>query len=193
MFRGIYEWTLNLAAHRHARWGLATVAFAESSVFPIPPDVALIPMVLAKRDQAWVYALWTTLASVIGGAFGYAIGYFLYDSIGVHILQLYGYQDQFENFARRYNEYGVWIVLIAGVTPFPYKVITIASGVTGLSFPVFMVASAVARGLRFFAVCALLWAFGPPIKDFIERYFGLLSIAFIVLLIGGFVAIKWLF
>ena len=193
MFRGIYDWTLNLAAHRHARWGLATVAFAESSVFPIPPDVALIPMVLAKRDQAWVYALWTTLASVLGGMFGYAIGYFLYDSIGAHILQIYGYQDQFENFARRYNEYGVWIVLIAGLTPFPYKVITIASGLTALNFPVFMLASLVARGLRFFTVCALLWAFGPPIKTFIERYFGLISIAFVVLLIGGFVAIKWLF
>lgn len=193
MFRGIYDWTLNLAAHRHARWGLATVAFAESSVFPIPPDVALIPMVLAKRDKAWVYALWTTIASVIGGAFGYAIGYFLYDSIGSEILRFYGYQDQFESFAAQYNEYGVWIVLIAGLTPFPYKVVTIASGLTALNFPVFMLASLVARGLRFFVVCGLLWAFGPPIKTFIERYFGILSVAFIVLLIGGFVAVRWLF
>lgn len=180
---------MDLAAHRHARWGLALVAFVESSVFPIPPDVALIPMILARRDQAWTYALICTIASVIGGAFGYAIGYFLYDTVGLAILNFYGYTQAFESFAARYNEWGIWIVLIAGFTPFPYKVITIASGVTGLSFPVFMLASLVARGARFFIVSGLLYWFGAPIKTFIEKYFGILSIVFMVLLIGGFVLI----
>lgn len=189
MLRGLYEWTMDLAAHRHARWGLALVAFVESSVFPIPPDVALIPMILARRDQAWAYALICTIASVIGGAFGYAIGYFLYDTLGLSILNFYGYTQAFESFAARYNEWGIWIVLIAGFTPFPYKVITIASGVTGLSFPVFMLASLVSRGARFFIVAGLLYWFGAPIKSFIEKYFGILSIVFMVLLIGGFLLI----
>ncbi|MBI1260578.1 MAG: DedA family protein [Rhizobiales bacterium] len=189
MLRGLYEWTMDLAAHKNARWGLALVAFVESSVFPIPPDVALVPMVLAKRDKAWAYAAICTIASVLGGAFGYAIGYFLYDSVGLPILNFYGYTEAFESFASRYNEWGVWIVLIAGITPFPYKVITIASGVTGLSFPVFMIASLVARGARFFVVSGLLYWFGPPIKRFIDRYFGILSILFMVLLIGGFLLI----
>lgn len=186
MLRGLYDWTLNLAGHRHARWGLAVVSFVESSVFPIPPDVVLIPMVLSQRQRAWLYATICTVASVIGGIFGYAIGYFLFDTVGQYILHLYGYESAFESFAARYNDYGVWIVLIAGFTPFPYKVITIASGVTQLNFFIFMLASVVARGARFFAVAGLLWWFGEPIRSFIDRYFGLLSILFMVLLIGGF-------
>lgn len=189
MLRGLYDWTMDLAAHRHAPWGLAVVSFVESSVFPIPPDVALIPMVIAKRDQAWIYATICTIASVLGGAFGYAIGYFLYDTVGLWILNLYGYTETFQSFAARYNEWGIWIVLIAGFTPFPYKVITIASGVTGLSFPVFMLASLASRGARFFIVSGLLYWFGASIKSFIEKYFGILSIVFMVLLIGGFVLI----
>jgi membrane protein YqaA with SNARE-associated domain len=187
MLRGLYDWTLNLAGHKHARWGLATVSFVESSVFPIPPDVVLIPMVLSQRQKAWIYATICTVASVVGGIFGYAIGYFLFDTVGIYILNFYGYQDAFESFASRYNEHGVWIVLIAGFTPFPYKVITIASGVTQLNFLVFMLASIAARGTRFFIVAGLLWWFGEPIRSFIDRYFGLLSILFMVLLIGGFV------
>ncbi len=189
MLRGLYDWTMNLAAHRHARWGLALVSFAESSFFPIPPDVALIPMVLAKRALAWTYALICTVASVLGGVAGYAIGFFFFVQLGEPILNFYGYTEQFASFAARYNEYGVWIVLIAGLTPFPYKVITIASGATGLNFLVFMVASIAARGMRFFAVAGLLWWFGEPIRTFIDRYFGLLSIAFVVLLIGGFLLV----
>ncbi|MEQ8267125.1 MAG: YqaA family protein [Parvibaculum sp.] len=187
MLRGLYDWTLNLAGHRHARWGLAVVSFVESSVFPIPPDVVLIPMVLSQRQKAWLYATICTVASVIGGIFGYAIGYFLFDTAGQYILHLYGYESAFDSFAERYNDYGVWIVLIAGFTPFPYKVITIASGVTHLNFFIFMLASLVARGARFFTVAGLLWWFGEPIRAFIDRYFGLLSILFMVLLIGGFV------
>lgn len=187
MLRGLYQWTLDIAAHRHARWGLGFVSFAESSFFPIPVDVVLIPMVLARRQKAWEYALIATITSVLGGIFGYAIGYFLFDTVGQWILNLYGYVDAFDSFAERYNEQGAWIVFIAGVSPIPYKLITIASGVTQLNFLVFVVASVVARGLRFFVVCGLLWWFGPPIREFIERYFGILSIVFLVILIGGFV------
>lgn len=190
--RALYEWTMDLAAHRHARWGLALISFVESSVFPIPPDIILIPMVLAQRAMAWVYAAICTLSSVAGGVMGYAIGYFLFDTVGTAILDFYGKAEEFSTFQAQYNEWGVWIVLIAGLTPFPYKIITIASGVTALNFPIFIIASLVARGIRFFAVSALLWYFGEPIRAFIDKYFGLLSIAFVVLLIGGFALLKYL-
>ena len=191
MLRRAYDKTMELAAHRNAPWALAGVSFIESSVFPIPPDVMLIPMVLAERRKAWLFAAICTIASVLGGIFGYLIGYFLFETIGQAILSFYGYMDAFESFAKRYNDYGAWIVFIAGVTPFPYKVITIASGVTQLNFLVFMLASVAARGLRFFVVAGLLYWFGPPIKKFIEDYLGTLSILFVVLLIGGFVLIKY--
>lgn len=192
MMRALYEWTMDLASHRHARWGLAIVSFVESSVFPIPPDIILIPMILAKRTMAWAYATICTLSSVAGGVVGYAIGYFLFDTVGTAILEFYGKGEEFGTFQAQYNEWGVWIVLIAGLTPFPYKIITIASGVTGLNFPIFLIASLAARGIRFFAVAALLWYFGEPIKAFIDKYFGPISIAFVVLLIGGFVLLKYI-
>jgi membrane protein YqaA with SNARE-associated domain len=192
MLRSLYDWTIRLAAHRNAHWALAVVSFVESSVFPIPPDVVLIPMVLSQRHRAWAYAAICTVASVVGGIFGYAIGYFLFDTVGQSILHFYGYQDAFESFASRYNDYGIWIVLIAGFTPFPYKVITIASGVTHLNFVVFLLASIVSRGARFFIVSGLLWWFGEPIRTFIDRYFGLLSFLFMALLIGGFLVLRYL-
>ncbi len=191
MLRRLYDWTMDLAAHTGAAWALAIIAFIESSVFPIPPDVLQIPMVLAQRAKAWFYASIATVSSVAGGLLGYAIGLFLYDSIGQPLLEFYGYAAKFEDFAGRYNEWGAWIVFIAGVTPFPYKVITIASGTTGLSIPVFIIASVLARGLRFFAVSALLYWFGPPIKAFIERYMGILTVVFVILLVGGFVLVKY--
>ncbi len=190
MLRWLYDRTMALAGHRHANWALGAVSFVESSVFPIPPDVMLIPMVLAKRHKALLIAVICTVASVLGGLLGYAIGLYLFDTIGQPILNFYGYGDKFASFQSRYNEWGVWIVLIAGLTPFPYKVITIASGVTGLSLPVFLIASIAARGLRFGIVTGLLWYFGEPIRDFIERYLGLLFILFMVLLIGGFAVVK---
>lgn len=190
MLRSLYDRTMALAGHRHANWALAAVSFIESSVFPIPPDVMLIPMVLAKRHKALLIAVICTAASVLGGLAGYTIGLFLFDGIGQPILEFYGYGEKFASFQSRYNEWGVWIVLIAGLTPFPYKVITIASGVTGLSLPVFLIASILARGCRFAIVTALLWKFGAPIRDFIERYLGLLFILFMVLLIGGFAVVK---
>ncbi|MEK9645769.1 MAG: YqaA family protein [Alphaproteobacteria bacterium] len=191
MIRGLYDWTMDLAARRNAVWVLAAVAFIESSVFPIPPDVLLIPMVLAARNSAWRYAAICTIASVLGGMLGYAIGTGLYEGVGRPVLEFYGYAEKFGDFTARYNEYGGWIVFIAGVTPFPYKVITIASGVTELDLGTFTVASVLARGLRFFVVAALLYWIGQPIREFIEKRLGLMFTLFCVLLIGGFVLIKF--
>lgn len=192
MLRRLYDWTMGLAAHRNAGWALAGVSFAESSIFPIPPDALLIPMILAKRAMAWVYAAICTAASVAGGLAGWLIGAFLFDTVGRAVLQFYGYTEEFATFAERYNAYGAWIVLIAGVTPFPYKVITIASGATGLSLGVFMVASLLARGLRFYVVAALLWWLGPPVREFVEKRLGLLFTLFVILLIGGFVVARYM-
>ncbi len=192
MIRGLYDWTMRLAGHRHALWALAAVSFVESSIFPIPPDIILIPMVLAAREKAWRFALVCTIASVLGGLAGYGIGYFLFDSIGKPLLDFYGYGEKFAQFQGYYNEWGAWIVGGAGVTPFPYKVITIASGVTGLDPVVFTVASIISRGIRFFLVAGLLWHFGEPIRIFIEAHLGKLATAFFVLLLGGFVAIKYI-
>jgi len=192
MIRRLYDWTMRAAAHKNAVPSLFTVSFVESSFFPIPPDVMLIPMILAERAKAWYFALVATLGSVLGGVFGYLIGYFLFDAIGQPMLELYGYADKFEKFASQYNEYGAWIVFFFGVTPFPYKVITIASGTTGLNIAVFMLASVLSRGLRFFIVAALLYWFGPPIRGFIEKRLGLVFTVFVVLLFGGFIAIKYL-
>jgi len=192
VLRKLYDWTLRQAGHRRAMPVLGAVSFAESSFFPIPPDVLLVPMILADRRRAWRIAAWCTLASVLGGLAGWLIGWGLYESVGRPVLEFYGYLDKFEDFSARYNEWGAWIVFGAGLTPFPYKVITIASGVTGLDLVVFTVASVLARGLRFFVVAALLWKFGPWIRAFIEKYLGLLTVAFFALLIGGFVALRYL-
>lgn len=191
MLRKLYDRCMDLASHRHAPAALFGVSFAESSIFPIPPDVMLIPMVLAERAKAWSYALLCTVASVLGGIAGYAIGMFLFEAVGRPLLEFYGYSEKFQHFASQYNAYGAWIVLFAGVTPFPYKVITIASGATALAFPVFLIASVTARGLRFFIVAGLLYFFGSPIRDFIERRLGLVTTAFLVSLFGGFLLIKY--
>ncbi len=192
MIRGLYDWTLSLAESRHALWALAIVAFVESSVFPIPPDVLMIPMIIAAPHRAWLIAGVALVASVLGGLLGYYIGYGLFETVGQPVLEFYGKTEYFDEFRDRYNEWGAWAVLIAGVTPFPYKVITILSGTTGLSLTVFMVASVIARGLRFFLVAGLLWKFGAPIREFIERRLGLLFTVFVVLLLGGFVLVKYL-
>ena len=192
MLRGLYDWTLSLAQHPRALWALAVVAFVESSFFPIPPDILMIPMIIATPKRAFLIAFVAMVASVLGGMFGYFIGAVLFDTIGQAIFDFYGKADAVESFNARFNEYGAWAVLIAGVTPFPYKVITIMSGWTGLSLPVFIVSSIIARGLRFFIVAGLLWKFGSPIRDFIERYLGLVFTAFCVLLIAGFYVVKYL-
>lgn len=192
MIRGLYDWTIALAQSRHALWALAFVAFVESSVFPIPPDILMIPMILARPSRAFLIASVALVASVLGGMLGYWIGYALFDTVGQPVLEFYGKTGHFDTFRAQYNEWGAWAVLMAGVTPFPYKVITILSGVTSLSLPVFIVASIIARGIRFFLVAALLWKYGAPIRDFIERRLGLMFTIAIALLLGGFAAVRYL-
>lgn len=189
--KATYDYMINLASRPNAMYFLFAVAFIESSFFPIPPDVMLIPMVLATPSKAWRIATVATIASVLGGAFGYAIGVFFFDLIARPILTFYGYMHQFDVFKEYYHEWGAWIVFGAGITPFPYKVITIASGVVHLDFVVFMWASVVARGFRFYLVAWLLKKFGEPMKDYIEKNLGMLSILFMALLIGGFACIKF--
>ncbi|MCO5073220.1 MAG: DedA family protein [Rhizobiaceae bacterium] len=193
MLRGLYDRTMSLAKTRHAERALAGVSFVESSFFPIPPDVLLIPMVLSERAKWIRYALICTAASVVGALLGYAIGAFLYDVVGQPILQFYGSESSFEKISAWYNEWGGWGVLFAAITPFPYKVLTIFSGATGLNLVTFIVVSIIGRGVRFFLVSWLLYKFGEPIRLFIEKYLGLLFTLFMVLLIGGFVAISYLF
>lgn len=192
LVKATYDYMLNLASRRNAMYFLFAVAFIESSFFPIPPDVMLIPMVLAAPAKAWRIAGIATAASVLGGAFGYAIGVFFFDLIARPILTFYGYMHQFDVFKDYYHEWGAWIVFGAGITPFPYKVITIASGVVHLDFAVFMLASVVARGMRFYLVAWLLKKYGEPMKDYIEKNLGMLSVLFLLLLLGGFVCIKFL-
>lgn len=193
MLRKLYDLTLSFAATRHAEKALAAVSFIESSVFPIPPDVLLVPMVLAARAKWLRYATLCTVASVLGGFFGYFIGAFLFDLIGQPVLEFYGLDEAFARLSRQYNsEWGKWAVVFAAATPFPYKVVTIFSGTTGLDLLTFTIASIVGRGLRFYLVAWLLERYGTPIRTFIERYLGILVTLFLVLLIGGFVALKYL-
>jgi len=194
MLRRLYDWTMSLARTRHAERALAGVSFVESSFFPIPPDVLLIPMVLADRIKWIRFALVCTVASVLGGLLGYFIGAVLFEAVGRPILEFYGYMSKFAEFQEAFNEWGLLIVFIfGGLTPLPYKVITIASGLTALSLPVFIISSIAARGTRFFLVAGLLYWFGEPIRSFIEKHLGLLFTLFLVLLIGGFVAAAYMF
>lgn len=193
VLRRLYDWALAQAGSRHALPSLFGISFIESSVFPIPPDVLILPMVLARRERAWIVALVATLGSVLGGLAGYAIGFFFYEAVGEQILAFYGYLEKFREFTAYYNEWGAWIVAGAGFTPFPYKVITIASGVTRLDLAVFVAASVVSRAGRFFLLAGLLWWFGPPIRRFVEAYLPQLTFLFFLLLVGGFVALKYVF
>ncbi len=189
MIRKLYDWTISMADHPRALWVLACVAFIESSVFPIPPDVLMIPMILAAPSRAWLIATVALVSSVLGGMAGYAIGAFAYDGLGRPILEALGKGDAMDAFNTRFNDFGFWAVLTAGVTPFPYKVITIMSGWTGMPLATFIATSILARGLRFFIVAGLLWKYGEPIRDFIERRLGLMFTLFVLLLVGGFVAV----
>ena len=190
MIRRLYDWTLGLAQHRHALWALAVVAFVESSFFPIPPDILMIPMIIARPSRAWLIAGVALLASVLGGLLGYAIGALAFENLGQPILASLGKTDAMAEFSNRFNDMGFWAVLVAGVTPFPYKVITIMSGWTGMPLGTFIMTSILARGLRFFVVAGLLWRFGAPIRDFIERRLGLMFTLAVALLTGGFMVVK---
>jgi len=190
LIRGLYDWTMSLAGHRHALWVLAAVSFVESSVFPIPPDVLMIPMIIAAPHRAFLIAGVCMVASVLGGIAGYGIGFFFYEQIGAPILESLGKGEAMAAFNTRFNDVGFWAVLVAGLTPFPYKVITIMSGWTAMPLATFIVTSIIARGLRFFLVAWLLWKFGAPIRDFIERRLGLMFTLFCLLLIGGFYMLR---
>lgn len=192
MLRQTYDRTMRLAEHPHALGWLALVAFIESSVFPIPPDVMMIPMIIARPSRAWQIAGVALVASVAGGLLGYAIGAFAYEGIGEPILAAMGNGAAMEDFNARFNDFGFWAVLTAGITPFPYKVITIMSGWTGMPLGTFIATSILARSIRFFAVAGLLRAFGAPARSFIEQRLGLVFTVFVLLLIGGFVAVKYL-
>ena len=190
LLRSLYTWTLDKAEHKYSSWILSIVSFAESSFFPIPPDILLIPMIIAKRVKAWTYAFICTLSSVLGGVVGYAIGYFFYNSIGVLIVDTYHLSNSFSVFENYYNEYGMLIVLGAGFTPFPFKFITIASGVFNLNIFLFIITAIIARGLRFYLLAGLLFIFGEKIKILIDKYFNLLVILFFILFVGGVLLIK---
>ena len=190
--KACYDYFIDLAARPNAMYFLFLVAFAESSFFPIPPDIMIIPMVLALPSKAYKIAFVATFASVLGGFFGYGIGVFFFDLIAKPILNFYGYMQQFDSFKNYYHEWGAWIVFGAGITPFQYKVITIASGVVHLDLLTFTLASVIARGMRFYLVAWLLKKYGEPMKVFIEKNLGFLSILFLILLVGGFAMVKYL-
>jgi membrane protein YqaA with SNARE-associated domain len=189
----MYDWMMQKARSDNAPTALGVVSFIESSFFPIPPDVMLIPMVLAKREKAFWYATIATVTSVLGGLLGYAIGYYLYDTIGQPILKFYGKENALDTFIAFVNDYGVPAIVIKGATPIPFKVVTIAAGVAKMSIVPFILASIVARAMRFYLVAALLYYFGEPIREFIEKRLTLVTTVFVVLLVGGFVAVKYLF
>ena len=190
ILRFLYNWTLNKAKHRYSGWILSAVSFAESSFFPIPPDILLIPMIIAKKAKAWVYAFICTLSSVLGGVAGYAIGYFFYNSIGILIIETYHLSNSFNTFEDYYSQYGALIVLGAGFTPFPFKFITIASGVFYLNIFLFLLTAIFARGLRFYLLSGSLFIFGEKIKIIIDRYFNLLAILFFILFAGSIMLVK---
>lgn len=192
MLRRLYDWTMGLAAHRRASTWLFVISFIESSVFPIPPDVLMIPMVLARRARAWAIAAVATLGSVLGALLGYWIGAALMDSVGQWVLTMYGKEAAYDHLAQQFAAYGGWAVLFAALTPFPFKVITIFSGAVGMSLPLFVLTTIIGRAARFFVVAGLLWRFGPPIRDFIEKRLGLVFTVFMVCLIGGFAALRFI-
>lgn len=192
MLQRLYDWTMDLARHRHAGWALAGISFSEASFFPVPADVLLIPMVMSERKAAWRLALICTVASVLGGIVGYFIGWGLFETMGRPIIQFYGMTQEFHEFQELYREWGAWIVMAGGLTPIPYKVVTIASGVAELDLFEFAWASVVSRAVRFYAVAGLLWYFGPPVRRLIEKNLGLALALFLVLLVGGFVLVEFL-
>jgi membrane protein YqaA with SNARE-associated domain len=192
MIERTYRWVLSLAGRPNAEFALAAVSFAESSFFPIPPDAVLIPMVLARKDKAWRLALICTIASVLGGIVGYGIGALLFDTVGQWLIHLYGLEAKAEDFKRLYDEWGLWIILIKGMTPIPYKLVTIVSGIAHFNLAVFIAASVVTRGIRFFAVAALLRKFGQPIQDFIEKRLTLVAFVFVACIVGGYALLKYI-
>ena len=193
MLRKLYDKVIALSESRQALPTLAAVSFAESSFFPIPPDVVLVPMALAQPHKARLYALVCTVASVLGGMLGYAIGALLYDTLGQWLISAYGYGENFEAFREAYAKWGAWIILIKGLTPIPFKIVTIASGFAGYNLFYFVVLSFITRGARFFLEAELLRIYGEPIRDFIERRLTLVTTGFLAAVVGGFLIAKYAF
>ncbi|MBN2514663.1 MAG: DedA family protein [Deltaproteobacteria bacterium] len=193
MLRKLYDWVLHWAETPYGSWALFILAFAESSFFPVPPDVLLIALAISIPARAFRYALICSVGSVLGGMAGYIIGFEFMDIVGFRILNFYGLMDKYETIGNLYERYNAWAVGIAGFTPIPYKVFTISAGAFKINFPIFLVASIVSRSVRFFLVGWLIYKFGAEIRSFIDRYFNILSVVFMILLIGGFILIKWIF
>ncbi|HAH06767.1 MAG TPA: cytochrome B [Elusimicrobia bacterium] len=191
--RRIYDWTLSLAEKTYARWALFGIAFAESSFFPIPPDVLLIPLCLGRPASALMVALICTVGSVTGGMLGYLIGHAFFEAVGRPLLEFYHAMKHYEYLVQGYKENAFWIVFIAAFTPVPYKAITITAGVAGIAFWPFVLVSFIGRGLRFFLVAGLILLFGEKVRTLIEKHFEWLTVAFTVLLVGGFLVLKKLF
>lgn len=192
VLRRLYDRVLALAGHPHAVWALAAISFAESSVFPIPPDLLLIPLILADRRQAFKLALVCTASSVLGGFLGYAIGYYLWDGVGQRIFNAYGLMDTYHRVKADFDTYGAAIIIAKGMTPIPYKLVTIASGALQFNLLSFAGASLISRSLRFFLEAALLWKFGEPIRTFVEERLTMVTTLFLVLLVAGFILLKFL-
>lgn len=192
MLRGLYDWTFSMAERRNALWVLAGVSFIESSVFPITPLVLLIPMVLARPDRAWLIAGVCTAASVAGGVAGWGIGYAFFEEIGRPVLEFYGKAEAFAEIAEKFRQFGAEAVLVAALTPFPYKVVTIASGAVSLSLPILIGVSIIGRGMQFFMIAGILWKFGPPAREFIERRLGMITTVLVLALVAGILAVRYL-
>jgi membrane protein YqaA with SNARE-associated domain len=190
--RRLYDWVLSWADSPYATWALFAIAFAESSFFPIPPDLLLIALAVAVPTRAFRYAAICTLGSVAGGVFGYLIGHQFFDLVGEPIVRFYGAEDHYVRVQKLYQQYDAFAVAVAGLTPIPYKVATITAGFFDVDLGRFIAASALSRSIRFFAIGALIRSFGPQIKRFIDRYFDLLSIGFLITLVAGFVVLRWL-
>jgi membrane protein YqaA with SNARE-associated domain len=193
MLRRLYDWCIAAAGKPHASWIMGAVSFVESSFFPVPPDVMLIPMSLARPDRAYFYATLCTVTSVAGGVLGYIIGAYLYDSVGLWLMQLYGYGDKIEAFREAYAEWGAWIIVLKGMTPIPYKIVTIASGFAGYPILPFILLSFVARGMRFYLLAFLLSRYGPQAREILEKRLGFWVTIGAVVLVAGIIAALYLF
>lgn len=193
MLRRLYDWCIAAADKRYASWTLGAVSFTESSFFPVPPDVMLIPMSLARPDRAYYYAGICTVTSVAGGVLGYLIGWLLYDSVGQWLMNLYGYANKVEAFRAAYAEWGTWVILLKGATPIPYKIVTITSGFAGYNFAMFVLLSVITRGFRFYLVAFILHRYGAQAREIIERRLNLWASIFLVIFVAGFAAAIYLF
>ncbi len=193
MLRRLYDWVLHWAETPYGTWALFLLSFCESSFFPIPPDVLLIALAVGIPKKSFKYALVCSVGSVLGGCLGYLIGWQFMAGIGEKIIAFYGLTQKIEYIKDLYINYDAWAIGIAGFTPIPYKVFTISAGAFNINFPVFIIASTISRSARFFLVGSLIYIFGPRIQTFIDKYFNILAVAFMVLLVAGFVIIKYLF